>query len=144
MTRSDYGEKQFIANAWIMTPMAYMTPDGKTIKVDKTKEKDIVVASQDSRHILEFGVLLGHASICGLSETSDLRLCVAQQASTKKWSEQRQLYAHMLGSLPAYFLSGRISLKRRFAKFEVAVPRQAKCTEIEKARVGTAIRGYIK
>ena len=54
--------------AWALTPAKFTAPDGKTILVDKSKPKDVIVSLDIAREIIKVARLSAYAQLCDLAE----------------------------------------------------------------------------
>ena len=58
---SDKSVQMLMQYAWALAPQKFTAPDGKTIEVDKTKPKDVIVPIDMAREVIMVGRLSAHA-----------------------------------------------------------------------------------
>ena len=80
--------------AWALTPPKFTSPDGKTIEVDKSKPKDVIVSVDVAREVIKVARLSAYAQLCELIEEqrANYQTMMRREAAKSKWTDQQLLY----------------------------------------------------
>jgi hypothetical protein len=147
---SEKSVQMLMQYAWALTPPKFTAPDGKTIEVDKSKPKDVIVSIDVAREVIMVGRLSAHAQSCELTEeqrANYLTLMRREQAKSQ-WSDQQLLYISQLHTTTVMMMTGKLLLVEKdgekvVSQREVKAGRAETCTDTERQRVKTQIAAYI-
>lgn len=147
---SDKSVQLLMQYAWALTPPKFTAPDGKTIAIDKTKPKDVIVSLDVAREVIKVGRLSAHAQSCQLTEeqrANYLTLMRREQAKSQ-WSDQQLLYISQLHTTTVMMMTGKLLLVEKdgekvVSEREVKSGRTESCTDTERQRVKTQIISYV-
>ncbi|MBX9589156.1 MAG: hypothetical protein K2X43_07620 [Hyphomonadaceae bacterium] len=137
--------------AWALTPPKFTAPDGKTIEVDKTKPKDVIVAVDVAREVIRVARLTAYAQVCELIEEqrANYQTLMRREEAKATWTDQQLLYISQLHLFTVMTLTGKVQIVEKEGDKQVVV-RDAKggskaesCTETERQRIKTQIVAYI-
>ncbi len=147
---SDKSVQMLMQYAWALTPPKFTAPDGKTIEVDKTKPKDVIVSIDVAREVITVARLSAHAQSCELAEEQRanyltlMRREAGQVHLERSAAPVHQSTAHytvmmMTGKLLLVEKEGEKLVSGRRSK----PSRAESCTDTERQRVKTQIVAYI-
>ena len=147
---SEKSVQMLMQYAWALTPPKFTAPDGKTIEVDKTKPKDVIVSIDVAREVIMVGRLSAHAQSCELTEeqrANYLTLMRREQAKSH-WSDQQLLYISQLHTTTVMMMTGKLLLVEKagekvVSEREIKAGRTESCSDTERQRVKTQITAYI-
>jgi len=147
---SEKSVQMLMQYAWALTPPKFTAPDGKTIEVDKTKPKDVIVSIDVAREVIMVGRLSAHAQSCELTEeqrANYLTLMRREQAKSQ-WSDQQLLYISQLHTTTVMMMTGKLLLVEKagekvVSEREIKAGRAESCSDTERQRVKTQIAAYI-
>jgi len=148
---SDRSVKVLMNYAWAILPSKFTAPNGKVIRVDKTKRKDIIIPLDVAKRIVKVGRLSAHAQICDLStaQSANFKTLMRKELGSKKWSEQQMLYISQLHLFTVMWLTGNVKLVEKDGNKEVVLNDKAdktktqSCTKAEKLKVFKQIQSYV-
>jgi len=147
---SEKSVQMLMQYAWALTPPKFTAPDGKTIEVDKSKPKDVIVSIDVAREVIMVGRLSAHAQSCELTEeqrANYLTLMRREQAKSQ-WSDQQLLYISQLHTTTVMMMTGKLLLVEKagekvVSEREIKSGRAESCSDTERQRVKTQIAAYI-
>jgi hypothetical protein len=136
--------------AWALTPAKFTAPDGKTILVDKSKPKDVIVSLDVAREVIKVARLSAYAQLCDLAEDqrANYQTLMRREEAKSAWSDQQLLYISQLHLFTVMTLTGKVQITEKEGDKQVVVqeskPQRAEsCTDTERQRVKAQIAGYI-
>jgi len=136
--------------AWALTPPKFTSPDGKTIEVDKSKPKDVIVAQDVAREVIRVARLSAYAQLCELVEEqrANYQTMMKREIAKSKWTDQQLLYISQLHLFTVMTLTGKVQVIQKEGDKQVVVQesKQAKaasCNDSEKQSVKDQIIAYI-
>ena len=135
--------------AWALTPPKFTAPDGKTIEVDKTKPKDVIVSLEVGREVIKVARLSAYAQLCDLPEEqrANYQTMMRREQSKATWSDQQMLYISQLHLFTVMTLTGKVHIVEKDGEKQVVVQdgkaQTASCNETERERVKAQIITYI-
>jgi hypothetical protein len=136
--------------AWALTPAKFTSPDGKTILVDKSKPKDVIVSIDVAREVIKVARLSAYAQLCDLAEDqrANYQTLMRREEAKSAWSDQQLLYISQLHLFTVMTLTGKVQITEKEGDKQVVVqeskPQRAEsCTDTERQRVKAQIAGYI-
>jgi len=136
--------------AWALTPAKFTSPDGKTILVDKSKPKDVIVSLDVAREVIKVARLSAYAQLCDLAEDqrANYQTLMRREEAKSAWSDQQLLYISQLHLFTVMTLTGKVQITEKEGDKQVVVqeskPQRAEsCTDTERQRVKAQIAGYI-
>jgi hypothetical protein len=135
--------------AWQLTPNTYVTPQGKTIEVDKSDRASATVPTDTAREVIRAARMSAQAQICGLPEEELANFQTLMRREQKKgtWSEQQMLYINQLHLFTVMALTGKITAAdaaKGIAPRKGVEKPAATCSESERKRVRERIMAYLK
>jgi hypothetical protein len=136
--------------AWALTPPKFTTPDGKTIEVDKSKPKDVIVSVDTAREVIKVARLSAFAQICNLAEEqrANYQTMMRREQVKKTWTDQQLLYISQLHLFTVMTLTGKVQIVEKAGDKQVVVQDTktapvASCNNTERDRVKAQITAYI-
>ena len=136
--------------AWALTPPKFTSPDGKTIEVDKSKPKDVIVSVDVAREVIKVARLSAYAQLCELIEEqrANYQTMMRREAAKSKWTDQQLLYISQLHLFTVMTLTGKIQIVQKEGEKQVVVQeskaaKDASCNDTERQRVKAQITTYI-
>jgi hypothetical protein len=146
---SEKSVQMLMQYAWAITPPKYTPPDGKTIEVDKSKPKDVMVPLDVAREVVKVGYLSAHAQLCDLAEEQAANYqTLMKRQEAAKWSGPQLLYIQRLHQITVMIMTGKIVIVEKEGD-KTIVEREAKtniteqCTDVQRQRVKAQIATYI-
>ena len=147
---SDKSVQLLMQYAWALTPPKFTAPDGKTIEVDKTKPKDVIVSIDVARDVVRVARLTAYAQLCELAEEqrANYQTLMRREEAKSTWTDQQLLYISQLHLFTVMTLTGKVQIIEKEGDKQVVVketkPSKAEsCTDTERQRVKTQIVAYI-
>ena len=147
---SDKSINLLMQYAWSLTPQKFTTPDGKTIVVDKSKPKEVIVSVEAAREIVRVARLSAYAQLCDLVEEqrATYQTLMRREEAKGSWSEQQLLYINALHLFTVMTLTGKVQIVEKEGDKQVSVSegkafKAESCTQTERDRVKTQIIAYI-
>ncbi len=137
--------------AWALTPPKFTAPDGKTIEVDKSKPKDVIVPLDTAREVIRVARLTAYAQLCELPEEqrANYQTLMRREEAKSAWTPQQLLYINQLHLFTVMTLTGKVAIvDNKEGDKQVVVQDQkaakaASCTDTERDRVKAQITAYI-
>jgi len=136
--------------AWALTPGKFTAPDGKTITIDKSKPKDVMVSLDVAREVIKVGRLSAHAQSCELAEEqrANYQTLMRREEAKAAWSEQQLLYISQLHTTTVMMMTGKLLVVEKegdkvVSEREVKTSRTESCSDTERQRVKAQIISYI-
>jgi hypothetical protein len=133
-------------------PSEIKQPDGKVLKIDRSKPGEILVPINDARRIIMAARNSAHAQMCDLPELQSenyMALMRSEQAKNK-WTQQQFLFINRLHLFTVMWLTGNVKFLEKDGKKEprvISEPDKGKkksCTAEEKAKVRKNIEAFLK
>lgn len=147
---SDKSVQLLMQYAWALTPPKFTAPDGKTIEIDKTKPKDVMVSIDVAREVIRVARLTAYAQLCELLEEqrANYQTLMRREEAKSVWSDQQLLYISQLHLFTVMTLTGKVQIVEKEGDKQVMVketpkPKVESCTDTERQRVKTQIVAYI-
>lgn len=147
---SERSVKTIMSYAYNYTPEKFTPPSGKTVFIDKTKPKTVVVPIAKAREIIMAGRLTAHAQICDLPEDQvrNYHSLMLREKNSKKWSPQQMVFINQLHLTTVMMLVGKLQIVKKDGKKTVSVkPGKSKvgtCTAEQREKVKELINAYVK
>lgn len=136
--------------AWALTPPKFTAPDGKTILVDKTKPKDVIVSIEVGREVIKVARLTAYAQLCELSEEqrANYQTLMRREEAKASWTDQQLLYISQLHLFTVMTLTGKVQIVEKEGDKQVVVQeskaaKTESCNDTERQRVKAQITSYI-
>lgn len=136
--------------AWALTPPKFTSPDGKTINVDKTKPKDVIVSVDVAREVIKVARLSAYAQLCELIEEqrANYQTMMRREMAKSKWTDQQLLYISQLHLFTVMTLTGKVQIVQKEGEKQVVVQeskaaKDSSCNDTERQRVKAQITTYI-
>jgi hypothetical protein len=136
--------------AWALTPPKFTSPDGKTINVDKSKPKDVIVSVDVAREVIKVARLSAYAQLCELIEEqrANYQTMMRREVAKSKWTDQQLLYISQLHLFTVMTLTGKIQIVQTEGEKKVVVQeskpaKDSSCNDTERQRVKAQIITYI-
>jgi hypothetical protein len=136
--------------AWALTPAKFTSPDGKTIEVDKTKPKEVMVSLDVAREVIKVARLSAYAQLCELAEEqrANYQTLMRREVAKSKWSDQQLLYISQLHLFTVMTLTGKVQIVQKEGDKQVVVqeskaPKATSCNDSERQNVKAQITSYI-
>lgn len=136
--------------AWALTPPKFTSPDGKTIEVDKSKPKEVIVPLDTAREVIRVARLTAYAQLCELPEEqrANYQTLMKREEAKAAWTPQQLLYINQLHLFTVMTLTGKVAIMEKEGEKQVVVQDQkaaktASCTDTERDRVKAQITAYI-
>lgn len=136
--------------AWALTPPKFTAPDGKTIEVDKSKPKAVIVAVDVAREVIKVARLSAYAQLCELAEEqrANYQTLMRREVAKSKWTDQQLLYISQLHLFTVMTLTGKVQIVQKEGDKQVVVqenktPKTESCNDAERNRVKAQITSYI-
>ncbi len=147
---SDEAVKKYMDFGWELTPNTFTPPDGgKTITVDKSKRKDVMVPFDVARDVIQAGWWSAEAQLCGLTEeqTANFRTMMLRKEAEKKWTDQQLLFMRSLHLYIVMARSGQVEITQTGEDGKTVVTRQkpsrsGPCPEADLKRIRDYITAY--
>jgi hypothetical protein len=148
---SDDSVQALMRYAWGMVPEKFTNPQGKTIVVDKSKPKDVIVPVESASEIIRVGRMSALAQRCALLEeqrANYLTLMRREQAKSK-WSEQQLIYIHTLHLMTVMLMSGNVQIvekdgDKKPVPLEGSKPAKTEsCTDTERKKIQDQVMAYV-
>ena len=147
---SDKSVQLLMQYAWALTPPKFTAPDGKTIEVDKTKPKDVIVSIDVARDVVRVARLTAYAQLCELAEEqrANYQTLMRREEAKSTWTDQQLLYISQLHLFTVMTLTGKVQIVEKEGNKQVVVKetkssKAESCTDTERQRVKTQIVAYI-
>jgi hypothetical protein len=147
---SDKSVQLLMQYAWALTPPKFTSPDGKTIEVDKSKPKDVIVALDVAREVIKVARLSAYAQQCELLEEqrANYQTLMRREIAKSKWTDQQLLYISQLHLFTVMTLTGKVQVvqNEKDKKVVVQESKAAKtesCDASQRDRVKAQIATYI-
>ncbi len=147
---SEKSIKTFMEYAWSLVPEQFTPPNGKTIKIDKSKKEQVIVPIDVAREVVRVGRLSAHAQVCDLkaAQVANYRSLMRREQAKKKWNEQQMVFISQLHLTTVMLLTGKIKLVEKDGNKEVVVTESAAkaqtCTAEQSKKVSELIVKYVK
>jgi len=136
--------------AWALTPPKFTAPDGKTIEIDKTKPKDVIVSVDVAREVIRVARMTAYAQLCELIEEqrANYQTLMRREEAKSIWTDQQLLYISQLHLFTVMTLTGKVQIVEKEGDKQVVVKdakakKAESCTDTERQRVKTQIVAYI-
>lgn len=136
--------------AWALTPPKFTAPDGKTIEVDKSKPKDVIVSVDVAREVIKVARLSAYAQLCELIEEqrANYQTMMRREVAKSKWTDQQLLYISQLHLFTVMTLTGKVQIVQKEGEKQVVVQeskaaKDGSCNDTERQRVKAQITTYI-
>jgi hypothetical protein len=136
--------------AWALTPPKFTSPDGKTIEVDKSKPKEVMVSVDVARDVIRVARLSAYAQLCELIEEqrANYQTMMRREVAKSKWTDQQLLYISQLHLFTVMTLTGKIQIVQKEGDKQVVVQqskaaKNTSCNDTERQRVKAQITAYI-
>jgi len=148
---SDKSVQLLMQYAWALTPPKFTAPDGKTIEVDKSKPKEVIVPLDTAREVIKVARLTAYAQLCQLPEEqrANYLTLMKREEAKASWTQQQLLYINQLHLFTVMTLTGKVAIvdgkegdKQVVVQEKKAAP-TASCTDTERDRVKAQIAAYI-
>ena len=133
---------RFLMNfAWQNTPPKFTSPNGKTIEVDKSKPKEVIVPLEVARAVVKIGRLSAHAQVCDLAEdqVANFRTMMRRKEKEGKWTDPQLLYIQRLHQSTVMLVTGKLVIDE---KEEAKTNITQKCTDAQRDSVKKLIKAY--
>ena len=147
---SDKSVQVLMQYAWALTPPKFTAPDGKTIEVDKTKPKDVMISLDVAREVIRVGRLSAHAQSCELTEEqrANYMTLMRREQAKSHWTDQQLLFISQLHTTTVMIMTGKLLLVEKegekvVSEREVKPGRAESCNDPERQRVRAQIASYI-
>src|SRR5262249_12897870 len=133
--------------AWQLTPNRFVTPQGKTIEVDKSQRASMAIPTESAREIIRVARMTAHAEICGLEQEqqANFQTLMRREQAKAKWSDQQMLYINHLHLFTVMALTGKI--KAEAGEKENPLPKaeleRPTCSDSERREVQQRIMAYV-
>jgi len=147
---SERSVRTIMSYAFNYTPEKFTPPSGKTVFIDKSKPKTVVVPIDKAREIIMAGRLTAHAQICDLPEDQvrNYHSLMLREKNSKKWSPQQMVFINQLHLTTVMMLVGKLQIVKKDGKKTVSVaPGKSKvgtCTTEQREKVKELITAYVK
>ncbi len=136
--------------AWALTPPKFTAPDGKTILIDKSKPKDVIVSVDVGREVIKVARLSAYAQLCDLAEDqrANYQTLMRREEAKSSWTDQQLLYISQLHLFTVMTLTGKVQIVEKEGDKQVVVQeskakKTESCTDTERQRVKAQITSYI-
>jgi hypothetical protein len=137
--------------AWALTPPKFTSPDGKTIEVDKSKPKDVIVPMDTAREVIRVARLTAYAQLCELPEEqrANYQTLMRREEAKAAWTPQQLLYINQLHLFTVMTLTGKVAIvdgkegDKQVVVQDQKAAKTASCTDTERQRVKAQITAYI-
>jgi len=148
---SDKSVALLMQYAWALTPPKFTAPDGKTIEVDKSKPKEVIVPIDTAREVIRVARLTAYAQLCELPEEqrANYQTLMKREEAKASWTQQQLLYINQLHLFTVMTLTGKVAIvdkegdKQVVVQEKKAAPTSSSCTDTERQRVKAQIAAYI-
>lgn len=147
---SDKSIQLLMQYAWALTPPKFTAPDGKTIEVDKSKPKDVMVSVDVAREVIKVARLSAYAQLCELGEEqrANYQTLMRREIAKSKWTDQQLLYISQLHLFTVMTLTGKVQVVQDEGSKKVVVqegkaPKAGSCNDAERNNVKAQIASYI-
>jgi hypothetical protein len=147
---SDKSVNLLMHYAWALTPPKFTAPDGKTIEVDKTKPKDVIVPIEAAREVIRVARLTAYAQLCELDEEqrANYQTLMRREEAKASWTDQQLLYINQLHLFTVMTLTGKVAIVDKEGDKQVVVQdgkasKAESCTDTERQRIKAQIVAYI-
>jgi hypothetical protein len=146
---SDKSVQLLMQYAWALTPPKFTSPEGKTIEVDKSKPKDVMVSVDVARDVIKVARLSAYAQQCGLLEEqrANYQTLMRREIAKSKWTDQQLLYISQLHLFTVMTLTGKVQVVQGEGDKRVVVQEgkaaAASCDATQRDRVKSQIVAYI-
>lgn len=137
--------------AWALTPPKFTSPDGKTIKVDKSKPDDVIVSVDVAREVIKVARLSAYAQLCELAEEqrANYKTLMRREVAKSKWTDQQLLYISQLHLFTVMTLTGNVRVvekkegNKQVVVQESKAPSSRSCNDTERKSIKAQIVSYI-
>ncbi len=137
--------------AWALTPPKFTAPDGKTIEVDKSKPKEVIVPLDTAREVIKVARLSAYAQLCELPEEqrANYQTLMRREEAKASWTQQQLLYINQLHLFTVMTLTGKVAIvdgkegDKQVVVQDKKAATTASCTDTERDRVKAQITAYI-
>ncbi len=147
---SDKSVQLLMQYAWALTPPKFTSPDGKTIEVDKSKPKDVIVSLDVAREVIKVARLSAYAQQCELLEEqrANYQTLMRREIAKSKWTDQQLLYISQLHLFTVMTLTGKVQVVQNEGDKKVVVQeskaaKTESCDASQRDRVKAQIASYI-
>jgi hypothetical protein len=147
---SDKSVQLLMQYAWALTPPKFTSPDGKTIEVDKSKPKDVIVSLDVAREVIKVARLSAYAQQCELLEEqrANYQTLMRREIAKSKWTDQQLLYISQLHLFTVMTLTGKVQVVQNEGDKKVVVQeskaaKTESCDASQRDRVKAQIATYI-
>ena len=135
--------------AWALTPPKFTAPDGKTIEVDKSKPKEVIVPLDIAREVIKVARLTAYAQLCELPEEqrANYQTLMRREEAKASWTQQQLLYINQLHLFTVMTLTGKVAIvdgkegDKQVVVQDKKAATAASCTDTERERVKAQICG---
>jgi hypothetical protein len=133
-------------------PSEIKQPDGKMLKIDRSKLDKILVPLEDARRIIIVARNSAHAQSCDMLDlqADNYLAMINSERAKNKWTPEQLLFINRLHLFTVMWLTGNVKFLEKDGKKEPTVISQSKapekkaCTDQDKAQIKATIDAYVK
>jgi len=159
---SDSAVRVLMTYAFSIIPEEQPGPDGKPVKVDKTKPKVFLIPDEDARRVIRAATRSAYAEACQLESLAlaNYQAMMQSEIAKKVWSEQQLLMINALHKFSSSYFSGNAKITEIPDEGDTAVakgddvqpsqgadllaPKRPACPPEQKQKVENAINAYVQ
>jgi len=142
---SDRAVTLLMQYAWQLTPNRFVTPQGKTIEVDKSQRASVAIPTDSAREVIRVARMTAHAEICGLEQEqqANFQTLMRREQAKAKWSDQQMLYINQLHLFTVMALTGKIKAEAGGKENPLPKVERTTCSDSERREVQQRIMAYV-
>ena len=159
---SDSAVRVLMTYAFSIIPEEQPGPDGKPVKVDKTKPNVFLIPAEDARRVIRAATRSAYAEACQLESLAlaNYQAMMQSEIAKKVWSEQQLLMINALHKFSSSYFSGNAKITEIPDEGDTAVakgddvqpsqgadllaPKRPACPPEQKQKVENAINAYVQ
>ena len=158
---SDSAVRVLMTYAFSLIPDEEPGPDGKPVKVDKSKPNLFLIPDEDARRVIRAATRSAYAEACQLENLAlaNYQAMMQSEIAKKVWSEQQLLMINALHKFSSSYFSGNAKITEVPDEGDTAVakgdaqpsqgadlvpPKRPQCPPEQKQKVENAINAYVQ
>lgn len=160
---SDSAVRVLMTYALTIIPAEETTPDGKTVKIDKSDPNKFLIPTEDARRIIRGATRSAYAEVCGLKdlERANYQTLIGAEAAKGTWSPDQMQLINALHMFAVSYFTGSVEITTKEVP-ESGAPKagqapagddstaetvkapKPQCSPEQKAKVQAAITAYVQ
>ena len=157
---SDSAVRVLMTYAFSIIPEQQTSPDGKTIKIDKSDPKLFLIPDEDARRVIRVATRSAYAEACDLPDLAreNYKAMLLGEMAKKTWTEQQLMMINALHMFSASYFSGDAKITeapdadskgaeaadQATGGTDLVAPKKPQCPPEQKQKVENAINAYVQ